>query len=133
MATYSKIITGHINTDVDLYGHLYVKYKWPYKHNKYLKGSPLKEKIIGRIEEQKLLEKIFDSKHAEFLANLWSRRFRVGKPILIKRYFSNKSCYYFQITGIKDGTMKEQLHAFTRTVEKTFYQPGLRLKNRLPG
>lgn len=89
----------------------------------------MKDKIIGRIEEQKVLEKIFNSKHAEFLA-IYGRR-RVGKTYLIKRYFSDKPCYYFQITGVKDGAIKEQLHEFTRMVEKTFYQPGISLKEPL--
>jgi hypothetical protein len=89
----------------------------------------LKEKIIGRIEEQKLLKKIFFSKHAEFLA-IYGRR-RIGKTYLIKRFFSNKPCYYFQITGVKEGALKEQLHEFTRAVEKTFYQPGIILKEPL--
>ena len=89
----------------------------------------MKEKIIGRIEEQKLLQKTFNSKHAEFLA-IYGRR-RVGKTYLIKRYFSNKAFYYFKITGVKDGKMKEQLQEFTRTVEKTFYQPGIILKEPL--
>lgn len=30
-ATYSLIISGHINTDIDLYGHLWLNYKRPYK------------------------------------------------------------------------------------------------------
>jgi len=89
----------------------------------------LKDKIIGRIEEQKVLQKIFNSKHAEFLA-IYGRR-RVGKTYLIKRYFASKPCYYFQITGVKDGTIKEQLHEFTRRVEKTFYPPGVSLKEPL--
>jgi hypothetical protein len=33
----------------------------------------LKEKIVGRIEEQKVLQKVFDSKNAEFLA-IYGRR-----------------------------------------------------------
>lgn len=89
----------------------------------------MKDKIIGRIEERKLLQKIFDSKDAEFLA-IYGRR-RVGKTYLVKNFYANNNCYYFQITGVKDGTIKEQLHEFTRTVEKIFYQPGIMLKEPL--
>jgi len=53
----------------------------------------VKEKIIGRVEEQRTLQKIFDSQRAEFLA-MYGRR-RVGKTYLIKQFFYNKSCYYF--------------------------------------
>lgn len=86
----------------------------------------MKEKIIGRVEEQKTLQKVLDSKRAEFLA-IYGRR-RVGKTYLIKQFFANKSCDYFQVTGVKDGLKKEQLYEFTRSVEKTFYQPGTTLK-----
>ena len=86
----------------------------------------LKAKIIGRIEEQRVLHKILDSTSAEFLA-IFGRR-RVGKTYLIKQFFSNKSSCYFQITGVKEGSMKEQLHEFTRTIEKTFYSAGISLK-----
>ncbi len=86
----------------------------------------MEDKIIGRIGEQKVLQKIFDSRNAEFLA-IYGRR-RIGKTYLIKRFFQNKSCYYFQITGVKDGSLKDQLYEFTRAVEKTFYESGTALK-----
>ncbi|MCX7116201.1 MAG: ATP-binding protein [Gammaproteobacteria bacterium] len=86
----------------------------------------MKEKIIGRLDEQKVLQKIMDSKRAEFLA-IFGRR-RVGKTYLIKHFFLNKPCHFFQITGVKNGSMKEQLHEFTRAVEKTFYPQGVQLK-----
>lgn len=86
----------------------------------------MRKKIIGRMHEKKILQKMFDSRKAEFLA-LYGRR-RVGKTYLIKQFYSNKSCHYFQITGVKNGSMKEQLSEFTRTVEKTFYQSGTTLK-----
>ena len=86
----------------------------------------MREKIIGRIEEQRVLQKLLTSKKPEFLA-IYGRR-RIGKTYLIKRFYSNKACSYFQVTGIKDGSMKEQLYEFTRSIEKTFYQPGITLK-----
>jgi AAA+ ATPase superfamily predicted ATPase len=84
------------------------------------------EQIIGRVEEQKVLQKIFDSRQAEFLA-IFGRR-RVGKTYLIKRFFTKKSSYYFSITGVKEGLLREQLYEFTRAVEKVFYQAGTTLK-----
>lgn len=89
----------------------------------------MQDKIIGRIEEQKILKKILDSKQAEFLA-IYGRR-RVGKTYLVKRFFQVKPCHYFQITGIKDGLIKEQFHEFTRSIEKTFYPAGVVLKEPL--
>ncbi|TAK78182.1 MAG: AAA family ATPase, partial [Gammaproteobacteria bacterium] len=86
----------------------------------------MKAMIIGREAEQKILQKIHHSSRAEFLA-IYGRR-RVGKTYLIKQYFSSQPCYYFQITGVKDGSMKEQLYEFTRTMEKVFYHPGTTLK-----
>ena len=41
--------------------------------------------IIGREEEQRKLQKIFDSKEAEFVA-VYGRR-RVGKTYLIRNFF----------------------------------------------
>ena len=58
------------------------------------------DKIIGRLYEQQMLEKIYKSSRAEFMA-LYGRR-RVGKTYLIRRFFVNKECIYFQATGIKD-------------------------------
>lgn len=105
MAAYIIFISGHINMTL---------------------GRGMDIEIIGRIQEKRVLQRIFDSRHSEFLA-IYGRR-RVGKTYLIKQFFSNKSCYYFQITGVKNGSMKEQLHEFIRTVEKTFYQKGTTLK-----
>lgn len=86
----------------------------------------LKEMIVGRREEKRVLKRIFDAKRAEFLA-IFGRR-RIGKTYLIKRFYAEKSCYYFQVTGIKDGTLREQIHEFTKAVEETFYQAGTSLK-----
>lgn len=84
------------------------------------------ELIIGRIEEQKTLLKIYNSRRSEFLA-IFGRR-RIGKTYLIRQCFKSKPCYYFQITGIKDGSLQEQLYEFTRAVEKTFFENGTSLK-----
>ena len=80
----------------------------------------MNSKIIGRTKEVAKLDEILDSKEAEFLA-LYGRR-RVGKTYLIRQYFSSSPCLFFEITGLKDGTLATQLDLFTRSMEKTFYK-----------
>ena len=43
------------------------------------------EKIVGRQEEQKTLQKCFESPKAEFVA-IYGRR-RIGKTFLVKQFF----------------------------------------------
>jgi AAA+ ATPase superfamily predicted ATPase len=50
------------------------------------------EKIFGREAEIKILDNLWKSSEAEFLA-IYGRR-RVGKTYLIREYFSNKKCIY---------------------------------------
>ncbi len=45
----------------------------------------MKENIIGRIEEQQILERVFSSSKSEFVA-VYGRR-RVGKTFLVREYF----------------------------------------------
>lgn len=78
-----------------------------------------KEKILGRSKEIKILDQIWDSKEAEFVA-IYGRR-RVGKTHLIREYFSDKKCVYFEATGQKDGGMGVQLENFIKIFSKTFY------------
>lgn len=75
--------------------------------------------IVGRISEQQRLQELFDSKAAEFLA-VYGRR-RVGKTFLIREFFSQKLCEFFQVTGLKDGNNRKQLTLFTNALEKNFY------------
>ena len=49
-------------------------------------------KIIGRKREQIQLERLFNSKEAEFLV-VYGRR-RVGKTFLIRNYFKDKFTFY---------------------------------------
>src|SRR5476651_86287 len=67
------------------------------------------KKIIGRQEEIKLLEKLYLSKQAEFLA-IYGRR-RIGKTFLVTEYFRDKGIF-FEITGSAMATTKEQLLRF---------------------
>lgn len=69
------------------------------------------------------------SDKAEFIA-VYGRR-RVGKTFLIRQYFNQKECYFFQLTGLKNDNhqksqskkkIKLQLHELRKELEKTFYQ-----------
>lgn len=69
------------------------------------------EKIIGRLQEKRILEKLYQSDKAEFLA-IYGRR-RVGKTFLITQFFKDKGVY-FEITGTKNSPKSEQLANFFR-------------------
>jgi predicted AAA+ superfamily ATPase len=75
------------------------------------------EKIIGRIEEQKLLLSLKDSPKAEFVA-LYGRR-RVGKTFLINQLFGGD--FAFKMTGVLDGSLKDQLAAFSDSMDDFGY------------
>lgn len=66
------------------------------------------ETIIGRKEEMKRLAAAVSSPRAEFIA-LYGRR-RVGKTFLINQFFKNQ--YAFKMTGVIEGTLKDQFTAF---------------------
>lgn len=78
------------------------------------------EKIIGRVREQDLLKSLLvDSKKSEFIA-VYGRR-RVGKTYLIKNFVSALPCEFFHVTGLQNGSSKEQLEEFANQIAKTFY------------
>jgi uncharacterized protein len=81
--------------------------------------GPLAE-IIGRIEEQRTLAGLRESPDAEFLA-IYGRR-RVGKTFLIHETFKNER-NYFELTGVRGASLKEQLANFTRAFDRCF-SPG---------
>lgn len=76
------------------------------------------QNILGREREVRILRDIFKSRDPEFLA-IYGRR-RVGKTHLVREFFSNKGIY-FEITGQKDGKLKEQLENFSAAFSKQFY------------
>jgi predicted AAA+ superfamily ATPase len=76
-------------------------------------------RVIGRREEQKILDKVWKSKNAE-LAVVYGRR-RVGKTFLIREFFSSEKLY-FECTGKKGATITEQLKNFAEAFSKTFYE-----------
>lgn len=75
------------------------------------------EKIVGRIEEQKLLLSLKNSPKAEFVA-LYGRR-RVGKTFLINQLFGGD--FAFKMTGVLDGSLKDQLAAFSDSMDDFGY------------
>lgn len=83
--------------------------------------------LIGRKHEQQVLEGVFRSKKAEFIA-VYGRR-RVGKTYLIKTVFQRLDCVFFHITGMKDATLNEQIEEFTRILESVFYNNSLTMQN----
>lgn len=65
--------------------------------------------LIAREKELKELEEILHSNQSEFLA-IYGRR-RIGKTFLISNFFKNKGLY-FELTGIKDASLRVQLKNF---------------------
>lgn len=75
--------------------------------------------IIGRQREIALLQDIYSSPEAEFVA-VYGRR-RIGKTYLIDKLFADK--YNFYITGIYEGTRKEQLTNFAQQLQTYSHTP----------
>lgn len=80
--------------------------------------------IIGRQKEIEFLKKAYNSKEAEFIA-IYGRR-RIGKTYLVRELFS-KDKNYFELVGLKNGSLKEQLNHFIESFSQTFHQ-GLPLR-----
>ena len=81
--------------------------------------------IIGRLEEIEKLNSILYSNDSEFIA-VYGRR-RVGKTYLIRNYFNDRDCIFFHVTGLKKGTLSEQIANFTMEIGRVFYS-GAELK-----
>ena len=82
--------------------------------------------IIARKEEQKVLEEVFSSPQSELVA-VYGRR-RVGKTYLIRNFFLQKECIYFELIGQKMengeiAPMKHQLANFQYAWNKAFKEP----------
>ncbi len=78
--------------------------------------------IIGRKHEQLILNECYNSDKAELVA-LYGRR-RVGKTFLVKTFFKDRFDFY--VTGIYQGTKKEQLSFFNKQLceySKIAYPP----------
>lgn len=68
----------------------------------------MKENIIGRVEEQQTLARIFASRKSEFVA-VYGRR-RVGKTFLVREYFEGEMV--FQTAGLAHQSTSRQLKLF---------------------
>lgn len=75
--------------------------------------------LIGRESEQQILADLLDSDKPEFLA-VYGRR-RIGKTFLIREFFKNKNCIFFNTTGAQAGILSEQISHFTDEISKVFY------------
>lgn len=75
------------------------------------------KKLVGRHREQMILQEALASKEAEFIA-IYGRR-RIGKTFLIRHFFQPKT-FFIEITGLKDGSMQEQLAEFSRSFALAF-------------
>ncbi|MES2274236.1 MAG: ATP-binding protein [Chlamydiota bacterium] len=75
------------------------------------------DSIFARGKEIKVLERLYSSGKAEFLA-VYGRR-RVGKTFLIREFFKNKGVY-FSLTGIKGAKNSKQLRNFSQEFERVF-------------
>ena len=85
--------------------------------------------LVGRKEELKRLDDFYHSPKAEFLA-IFGRR-RIGKTFLIQHFCDKARGVCFHVTGLKDGTLHDQIENFTRVIGKTFYNGAeLRLKKK---
>lgn len=65
--------------------------------------------LIGREQEQAILNKAYETAEAELIA-VFGRR-RVGKTFLVRSVYQDR--IKFEITGIQNGSAKEQLQHFT--------------------
>lgn len=78
--------------------------------------------IIGREKEQKVLEAAYAAEASHFVV-VYGRR-RVGKTYLIRNIFKDRSgCLFFNVTGVKDGQINEQLKNFTEAIGRLFEVP----------
>jgi uncharacterized protein len=77
---------------------------------------PQNNKISGRTKELQLMQRLVDSKKAEFLA-VYGRR-RVGKTFLIREFFNNQFTFY--ATGLANANTATQLNSFTIFFNQSF-------------
>ena len=74
-----------------------------------------KNNISGRKEELRILERVLNSSDPEFIAVYG--RWRVGKTWLVREFFGELIC--FEVTGIHNVTLQEQLTNFAQSLGKT--------------
>ena len=72
-----------------------------------------KEKITGRLDETRILDKAFHSADPEFIA-VYGRR-RVGKTFLIREFYEDSIC--FELIGVHEASLKVQLSNFAQSLK----------------
>ena len=83
--------------------------------------------MIGREQESLQLENLYNSKKAEFIA-VFGRR-RVGKTYLIREFAKQKKeALFFYVTGMNDGSLKDQLANFNDALGDLLSISGAQLK-----
>lgn len=70
--------------------------------------------MIGRQKEQAILDKVYQSNKPELIAVIGRRR--VGKTYLIRQFFKEK--IDFEMIGLKDGKMEQQLRNFAYSLKE---------------
>lgn len=82
-------------------------------------------KLIGRKQEEKVLQEAWASKDAELIA-LYGRR-RVGKTYLVRQFFHmKKDTLFFYVSGINGGSLRDQTQNFLDELAATFWYKGPR-------
>jgi len=76
---------------------------------------PMKNILVGREEEQAILQKAMTSNEAELVAVIGRRR--VGKTFMIRSFFL--SDLVFEITGVRDVSNEIQLSNFSDRIQKS--------------
>jgi uncharacterized protein len=77
------------------------------------------EKLVGRIDEKKMLENALTSSGAELIA-VYGRR-RIGKTFLIRSVY--EKYIKFEFTGVHNATLQEQLEGFSFALKKSIDSP----------
>lgn len=77
--------------------------------------------MIGRYEEIKILSDLLSTPEAELVSVLGRRR--VGKTYLLRETFKDQ--IVFEFVGVQGGSQREQLNAFTFSLQQTFGKKGV--------
>lgn len=78
----------------------------------------MKQILVGREEECRLLKEYLNSERSEFIA-VYGRR-RVGKTFLVRQVIGEKAC--FSLTGMENADMGDQLANFYFTLRRVYPQ-----------
>ncbi len=84
----------------------------------------MNKNFIGREREQATLLSTLSSEEAEMVAVIGRRR--VGKTFLIKNTYAERIA--FEVTGVQNAGLAEQLQNFAFRINKTFYDGKAKLK-----